>query len=55
MNIMSKKTKSADSKKTGPKPERLYLVGNWTALVKKSLVRERPAAGWRKPKTAKRK
>lgn len=44
--------KTQDSKKlkgkTGPKPERLKLRGDWQALVGKALAKKRPKKGWPK-------
>jgi len=34
--------------KTGPKPERLKLKGEWEALVGKALKKKRPKKGWPK-------
>ena len=42
------------TKKTGPKPERLKLKGDWTGLVGKALAKKRPAKGWPKAKKGKR-
>jgi len=36
--------------KTGPKPERLKLKGDWEQLVGKALAKKRPAKGWPKLK-----
>lgn len=38
------------AEKTGPKPERLKLKGNWEKQVKKALGKKRPKAGWPKEK-----
>jgi len=40
--------------KTGPKPERLKLRGEWQGLVGKALAKKRPAKGWPKQKGDKR-
>jgi hypothetical protein len=37
-------------RKTGPKPERLKLRGDWEGLVGKALAKPRPSKGWPKPK-----
>jgi hypothetical protein len=42
------------SKRTGPKPERLKLKGEWTNLVGKALKKPRPVKGWPKAKEVKR-
>jgi len=42
-----------DVKKTGPKPERLKLRGDWQELVGKALAKKRPAKGWPKRKKGK--
>ena len=39
--------------KTGPKPERLKLQGDWQGLVGKALAKKRPAKGWPKQKKGK--
>jgi hypothetical protein len=39
--------------KTGPKPERLKLKGDWQGLVGKALAKNRPAKGWPKQKKGK--
>lgn len=36
-------------KKTGPKPERLKLKGDWKDMVGKALKKKRPADGWPEP------
>jgi hypothetical protein len=36
--------------KTGPKPERLKLKGDWQGLIGKALAKKRPAKGWQKAK-----
>lgn len=35
--------------KTGPKPERLKLKGDWQALIGKALAKKRSKKGWPKP------
>jgi hypothetical protein len=35
-------------RKTGPKPERLKLRGDWQALIGKALAKKRPKKGWPK-------
>jgi len=37
-------------KKTGPKPERLKLKGDWKELLAKALQKQPPKKGWPKPK-----
>jgi hypothetical protein len=32
----------------GPKPEVLKIEGDWTAAVKKSLIKKKPSEGWPK-------
>jgi hypothetical protein len=41
-------------KKTGPKPERLKLKGEWQQLMGKALKKPRPAEGWPEDKKAKK-
>lgn len=44
------------NRKTGPKPERLKLDGDWKELIKKAVKKERPKEGWPEPeKKAKKK
>ena len=43
---MSKKTEK--KQKTGPKPERLKLRGDWQSLIGKALAKKRPKKGWPK-------
>jgi len=43
------KEKKQEKKKTGPKPERLKLKGEWESLVQKALKKSRPKKGWPKP------
>jgi len=40
--------KKLEKMKTGPKPERLKLKGDWQALVGKALAKKRPKKGWPK-------
>jgi hypothetical protein len=42
-----------EKKRTGPKPERLKLKGDWESLVGKALAKKRPAKGWPKVKKGK--
>jgi hypothetical protein len=35
-------------KRTGPKPERLKLKGDWRQLIDKALKKQRPKKGWPK-------
>ena len=35
--------------KTGPKPERIKLDGNWRDAMEKVLKKKRPAEGWPEP------
>ena len=42
--------KNENGKKTGPKPERLKLRGDWQKLMGKALKKKRPAKGWPKRK-----
>lgn len=46
--------KTENAKRTGPKPERLKLKGEWTGLVRKALAKKRPERGWPKTKKGKR-
>jgi hypothetical protein len=41
-----KERKKSESKKTGPKEQRLKLKGDWQALVGKALAKKRPKKGW---------
>jgi len=43
-----KKRENALKQKTGPKPERLKLRGDWQALVGKAPAKKRPTKGWPK-------
>ena len=45
--------KDAPKAKTGPKPERLKLKGDWQGLVGKALAKKLPAKGWPKRKAKK--
>jgi len=47
--------KKAEVKKTGPKPERIKLEGDWRDLMGKALKKERPKEGWPEPAKKKRK
>jgi hypothetical protein len=38
-----------NSEKTGPKPERVKIEGDWENAMSKALKKERPKAGWPKP------
>jgi hypothetical protein len=42
--------KKDEGKRTGSKPERLKLKGEWQKFVGKALERKRPAKGWPKRK-----
>jgi hypothetical protein len=42
-----------NKRKTGAKPERLKLRGDWEALVGKALQKKRPKKGWPKPEGGK--
>ena len=39
-----------EKKRTGPKPDRLKLRGDWEGLIGKALQKKRPAKGWPKAK-----
>ena len=51
-NAMTSESKTRS--KTGPKPERLKLKGDWEGLIGKALAKPRPAKGWPKAKLRKR-
>ncbi len=46
----NQEAKHPERAKTGPKPERLKLKGDWEGLVGKALAKKRPAKGWPKRK-----
>jgi len=37
------------SKKTGPKPDRVRIEGDWEKAVDTALKKKRPKEGWSKP------
>ena len=43
--------RTADDKKgrTGPKPERVKIEGDWESAVEKALKKPKPAEGWPDP------
>jgi len=47
-----KKAKPA-KKRTGPKPERVKIQGDWEAAVGKALTLKRPKEGWPQDKAKK--
>lgn len=49
----NQEAKEVGKAKTGPKPERLKLKGNWQGLVGKALQKKRSAKGWPKQKVKK--
>ena len=48
-------SRESEKGRTGPKPERLKLKGDWQKLMGKALKKERPAEGWPKAKKKKKK
>jgi len=45
---MKNKGTKKEQRTPGPKPETLKLKGDWSAAVKKSLAKKKPAEGWPK-------
>ncbi len=43
--------KTPKKRRTGPKPERFKIKGDWETAVGKALKKERPKEGWPIPKT----
>lgn len=48
MFMRKPKNEAGAKAKTGPKPERLKLRGDWEKLVGKALSKPRPKKGWGK-------
>lgn len=40
----------SDKRKSGPKPEKVKIEGQWEDSVEKALQKERPKEGWPKDK-----